>query len=299
MVKSHGVVHPSDVPIIQSNSAFAKLLMKPVRTQLPENLVHHVARELLQRAQVIKLPLQRLREISPAPLPSDELKIAYPKAQIEQWQMVEVKPAQTLWQKLNPFANAQVQSHTWDEFAPSADAQLVFAPFVLDGLYAHDVLTNLDQLSHWFAPDGVLLFAMLGAGALPELVNRDADWLAHLSHLPNIMDTGARLQALRFGLPVLDVETVRLGYSDADTLWADVLAISPSLRALDEAMQNIWREKIHIEFAQGMQETSLEIIYGQVWQPSARVQDDGVRTVSLESLTNSLKSNQTQSRGSL
>ena len=301
MVKSHGVgtsshllnpQNPYNAAIIQRIHLIAKPTMNPSRTLLPENLVHHVARELVQRADVIKLTLQRLREISPAPLPSDELKIAYPKTQIEQWQMVEVKPAQTLWQKLNPFASTRVQSHAWDEwkeFAPSGDAQLVFAPFVLDGLYAHDVLTNLDQLPQWFAPDGVLLFAMLGAGALPELVNRDAEWLAHLSHLPNIMDTGARLQALRFGLPVLDVETVRLGYSDTDTLWSDVLHISPSLRALDVVTQNIWREKIHAEFAQGLRETSLQIIYGQVWQPSARVHDDGVRTVSLESLTSSLK----------
>ena len=293
MVKSHGVVHPSDVRIIQSNPAFAKSLMKPVRTQLPENLVHHVARELLHRAQVIKLPLRNLREISPAPLPVTELKTAYPKMQVEQWQMVETKAAQNLWQKLNPFAHIQTQS--WDGFTPTADAQLVIAPFILDGLYAQDVLTNLEQLPHWFAPDGVLLFAMLGAGALPELVNRDSDWLAHLKHLPNIMDTGARLQALRFGLPVLDVETVRLGYSDADTLWTDVLGISPSLRALDEPSQNTWREKTHTEFAQGVHELSLEIIYGQVWQPRTpnTQRDDGVRTVSLESLTHSLKSHRT------
>ncbi|MBS1173923.1 MAG: hypothetical protein H6R05_54 [Burkholderiaceae bacterium] len=263
--------------------------MNPSRTRLPDTLVHHVARELLQRAQMIKLPLLRVREISPAPLPVAELKHLYPKMQIEQWRMAEAKPAQNLWQKLNPFG--QIQTHTWDAFAPTADAQLVIAPFVLDGLYAQDVLTRLDQLPQWFAPDGVLLFAMLGAGALPELVNRDTDWLAHLKHLPNIMDTGARLQALRFGLPVLDVETVRLGYSDAETLWGDVLNLSPSLRALDASEQPQWRDKIHTEFAQGLRELSLEIIFGQVWQPSAPVQDDGVRTVSLESLTNSLKSN--------
>ena len=190
----------------------------------------------------------------------------------------------------------QYKFHNALHLAPVlADAQLVIAPFILDGLYAQDVLTNLEQLPHWFAPDGVLLFAMLGAGALPELVNRDSDWLAHLKHLPNIMDTGARLQALRFGLPVLDVETVRLGYSDAETLWADVLGISPSLRALDEPSQNTWREKTHTEFAQGLHELSLEIIFGQVWQPSTPTtqRDDGVRTVSLESLTHSLKSHRT------
>lgn len=265
--------------------------MNPSRTRLPDALVHHVARELLQRAQMIKLPLQRVREISSAPLPVAELKRIYPKVRIEQWQLVESKPAPNLWQKLNPLS--QIQTHTWDAFMPSANAQLVLAPFVLDGLDAENILTRFEQLPQWFAPDGVLLFTILGAGALPELINRDPDWLAHIKHLPNIMDTGARLQALRFGLPVLDVETIRLGYSDVEILWNDVLHMSPSLRALDALEQQQWREKIHAEFVQGLRELSLEIIFGQVWQPTTPTQDSGVRTVSLESLTNSLKSNRT------
>ena len=265
--------------------------MNPSRTRLPDALVHHVARELLQRAQMIKLPLQRVREISSAPLPAVELKRIYPKARIEQWQLVEAKPAPNLWQKLNPLR--QIQTHAWDAFTPSANAQLVLAPFVLDGWDAENILTQFEQLPQWFASDGVLLFAILGAGALPELINRDPDWLAHIKHLPNIMDTGARLQALRFGLPVLDVETIRLGYSDVEILWNDVLHMSPSLRALDALEQQQWREKIHAEFVQGLRELSLEIIFGQVWQPTTPTQDSGVRTVSLESLTNSLKSNRT------
>ena len=265
--------------------------MNPSRTRLPDALVHHVARELLQRAQRIKLPLQRVREISSAPLPAVELKRIYPKARIEQWQLVEAKPAPNLWQKLNPLR--QIQTHAWDAFTPSANAQLVLAPFVLDGWDAENILTRFEQLPQWFASDGVLLFAILGAGALPELINRDPDWLAHIKHLPNIMDTGARLQALRFGLPVLDVETIRLGYSDVEILWNDVLHMSPSLRALDALEQQQWREKIHAEFVQGLRELSLEIIFGQVWQPTTPTQDSGVRTVSLESLTNSLKSNRT------
>lgn len=273
--------------------------MKPSRTLLSDNLVHHVARELVQRARVIKWPTQtsnRLREISPAPLPMAELKQAYPDMRIEQWHMVAALPHQGWWQKLNPFANDSVQSHTWQAFTAKPDAQLVLAPFVLDGLCAENVLSLFEQLPQWFAPDGVVLFAMLGAGAVPELVNRDGQWLTHFNHLPNIMDTGARLQALRFGLPVLDVETVRLQYHDVETLWNDVLNLSPSLRALDASEQQQWREKIYGEFAQGLRELSLEIIFGQVWQPSTpsqNHQDSGVRTVSLESLTSSLKSNRT------
>ncbi len=268
-------------------------LMNPPRTQLPDTLVQHAARELLQRTDVIKLTVTTLREISPAPLPSAELTAAYPKAQVSQWQLSETPAAVSTWtntvKKFNPFKRSTLESQTWTDFAPSADAQLVIAPFVLEGLYAGEVLAHLSELPQWFTADGVLMFALLGAGAAPELVNRDPEWLVQLKHLPNIMDTGARLQALNFGLPVLDVETVRLGYSDAQTLWQDVLNLSPSLQGMSAAEQSPWREKIDAAFADGMNELSLEIIYGQVWQPSARRSDDGVRTVSLESLTNSLK----------
>ena len=47
--------------------------------RIPDNLVHYAARDLLRRAEVIQSPLTRVREISPAPLPSDDLRAAYPK----------------------------------------------------------------------------------------------------------------------------------------------------------------------------------------------------------------------------
>ena len=162
---------------------------------------------------------------------------------------------------------------------------------MLDTIAAGDTLAALAQLPSWFAQDGVLLFATLGAGSLPELVNRNADWLAQVQHLPTIMAMGRRLQDLRFGLPVLDVETVRLGYDDAETLWQDVLHFCPSLPTLSDAERSHWRVQTQTAFDEGVRQLSIEIIYGQVWQPTVTAKelaDDGVRTVSLESLTASL-----------
>ena len=264
---------------------------------IPDNLVHYAARDLLRRAEVITVPLSAVREISPAPLPAEELRRAYAKAAIEQWHLSESAPPteKKSWlNKLNPFAAndtpsriapAQLNAH----LASAQPAQLVLAPFALDILSAEDVLASLAQLPSWFASDGVLLFATLGAGSLPELVNRNADWLTQVQHLPTIMAMGRRLQDLRFGLPVLDVETVRLGYDDAATLWHDVLQLSPSLQALPEAERELWRAQAQAAFDEGVRQLSLEIIYGQVWQPMIAQPDDGVRTVSLESLTASLK----------
>lgn len=264
---------------------------------IPDNLVHYAARDLLRRAEVITVPLSAVREISPAPLPAEELRRAYAKATIEQWHLSESAPPaekQSWLQKLNPFAANNTPSRIAPaqlnaQLAKAQPAQLVLAPFALDALSAEDVLASLAQLPSWFASDGVLLFATLGAGSLPELVNRNADWLTQVQHLPTIMAMGRRLQDLRFGLPVLDVETVRLGYDDAATLWHDVLQLSPSLQALPEAERELWRAQAQAAFDEGVRQLSLEIIYGQVWQPTAAQPDDGVRTVSLESLTASLK----------
>ena len=265
--------------------------------RIPDNLVHYAARDLLRRAEVIQSPLSCVREISPAPLPTDELRRAYPNAAIEQWHLSEYAPqvAKKSWlQKFNPFASNDTPSRIDPaqlnaQLLNAQPAQLVLAPFVLDTLSAADALAALAQLPSWFAPDGVLLFATLGAGSLPELVNRNADWLVQVQHLPTIMAMGRRLQDLRFGLPVLDVETVRLGYDDAETLWQDVLHLSPNLQALSDAEREPWRAQAQAAFDDGVCQLSLEIIYGQVWQPTTVQADNGVRTVSLESLTASLK----------
>lgn len=263
----------------------------------PDNLVQYVARDLLRRASIITVPITRVREISSAPLPLSELRELYPKTPLEQWQMVTHAPQSdkpSLWRKLNPFAGEGApKAVAWRELAAhcaeSAPASLVLAPLVLDRLAEGDVLNELTQLPSWFEADGVLLFATLGAGAWPELVNRDEAWLEWVRHLPTIMDMGRRLQDLRFGLPVLDIETVRLGYTDSDTLWHDVLAVSAGLRALSPEAQAPWRDRLETAFQKGLRELSLDVIYGQVWQPSVAPTDTGVRTVSLESLTASLK----------
>lgn len=267
--------------------------------RIPDNLVRYAARDLLRRAEVIQSPLTHVREISSAPLSSDDLRAAYPNATVEQWDVGDAEPIaeqKSLWQKLNPFVSnttpLRIASGQWDtQLAQAQPAQRLLAPFVLDTIAAGDTLAALAQLPSWFAQDGVLLFATLGAGSMPEMVNSNVDWLVQVQHLPTIMAMGRRLQDLRFGLPVLDVETVRLGYDDAETLWQDVLSFCPKLPTLSDVERSHWREQVQAAFDSGVRQLSLEIIYGQVWQPTAAIKDraeDAVRTVSLESLTASL-----------
>ena len=269
--------------------------------RLPDNLVQYVTRDLLRRAEIIQLVPDAVREIAPALLPQHELQAAYPDAALQQWLLTtEAKPAEkkSILQKLNPFASNQTVLYVMAEIFSAQNqqanpAKLVLASFALDVLSAGQSMEWLEHMPAWFAADGVLLFATLGAGALPELINQDEQWLTHVSHLPSIMNMGRRLQDLRFGLPVLDVETVRLGYEAPEVMWQDVLGISPSLQNLTESEQNHWRERLYQTFENGLRQLSLEVMYGQVWQPTAEPIASGVQTISLESLTASLKNRST------
>ena len=269
--------------------------------RLPDNLVQYVTRDLLRRAEIIQLAPDEVREIAPALLPQHELQAAYPDVALQQWLLTtEAKPAEkkSILQKLNPFASNQTVQHVIPETFSAQNqqanpAKLVLASFALDVLSAGQNMEWLEHMPAWFAAEGVLLFATLGAGALPELINQDEQWLTHVSHLPSIMNMGRRLQDLRFGLPVLDVETVRLGYEAPELMWQDVLGISPSLQNLTESEQNHWRERLYQTFENGLRQLSLEVMYGQVWQPTAEPIASGVQTISLESLTASLKNRST------
>lgn len=279
----------------------------PFHAKIPDTLVHYVAHELWARSDIITTPVTLVRELSPAPLPLEVYRQSY-AGDVEQWHMGgglhpqdEVDGVskavgmgwfgqiRSRWRnQSSDEARLKPLVKSWLSDEPILPAQRVLAPFLVDGWDASQMLEQLARLPAWFAQDGVLLFAMLGAGAVPELINRDSSWLAHVQHLPSIMDTGARLQALRFGLPVLDVETVQLGYSEPETMWQDLYGLSPTLHQLTLEEQAQWRTRLVQAFSEGVQILSFEVIFGQVWQPVLHKQDSGVRTVSLESLTRSL-----------
>lgn len=256
-------------------------------SSLPKDLVQSVAQNLIERSLSIKINLKLVREISSYPLPKVSFQSLGMIAPLEQWQVSDsALQSESFWQKLNPFYQKK-RSHTQNELLITGNheprADLVFAPLVLNSV--DNVLDKLSFLPHWFSSDGVLLFAILGAGGLPEIVNEQTEWLDLLGHWPNIMDAGARLQELRFGLPVLDVETVALSYADFDVLWADILIFIPVLMSMIDEKRMVWKNRLRQLFDQGLRVISLQVIYIQVWQVSAPHDNGGIHTVSLESLT--------------
>lgn len=275
---------------------------------LPIDLVHHVAHGLLERSVSIKILPTLMREISPAPLPPEAFVNEGLTAPLSQWWLNAetadaAAPSFSLFKRLKQVLSKQVERTTWAQLSSGENsgessrgtqhppAQLVFAPLVLDA--SDDVLRDFACLPQWFADEGVLLFATFAAGGLPELVNAQPEWLELLTHWPSIMDAGARLQALRFGLPVLDVESVPLAYTDVATMWADVNAFLPALRNMDADARAVWHAKLQRLFDQGQRELSVQVLYGQVWQVRAPKQLSDTHTVSLESLTAQLEQRRT------
>ncbi|AXF84628.1 hypothetical protein DTO96_100338 [Ephemeroptericola cinctiostellae] len=272
---------------------------KPPSAQpsIPAALVHYVARGLIERSVSIKILPTLIREISPAPLPAEAFVSEGLNAPLSQWQLSDHPEAPSLLSRLKKTLNvgSQVSNITWAQLISNEPhqpaAQLVFAPLTLEA--SVDVLSDFEHFPKWFADDGVLLFANLAAGGLPELVNAQPEWLELLTHWPNIMDAGARLQALRFGLPVLDVESVPLAYADCATMWQDINALLPQLRTMDAHARGIWHGKLQQLFDQGLRELSVQVLYGQVWQVRAPKQLSDTHTVSLESLTSQLEQRRT------
>ena len=269
--------------------------------RIPAALVHYIARGLIERSVSIKILPTLIREISPEPLPPEAFVSEGLNAPLSQWQLNSRNEAPSLLShlksRLKKTLNVGQHVHpiTWAQLTSSDPhqpvAQLVFAPLAFEA--SADVLNDFECFPKWFADDGVLLFATLAAGGLPELVNAQPEWLDLLTHWPNIMDAGARLQALRFGLPVLDVESVPLAYVDCATMWHDINALLPPLQTMDAHARDTWREKLQQLFDQGLRELSVQVLYGQVWQVRAPKQLSDTHTVSLESLTSQLEQRRT------
>lgn len=259
--------------------------------------MHHVAHDLVQRSQDIKVDHHHVCEISPAPLPYTELKTVFAQSELRQIRWVsehlqlksqpEKQGLLSRWARKIRGESPVIDMAITQAADLEVKAGLVLAPFALDGL--GDVLAHMGHLPDWFAVDGVLLFATLANGSLPELVNAYPECLDLLSHWRNIMDVGVHLQKLNFGLPVLDVETITLQYDSAQQMWSDLLGLIPMLREMSSSQQQVWQGKVIALFERGVQRLSLEVLYGQVWQPVHK-EAQTEHTVSLESLTQQLQS---------
>ena len=142
----------------------------------------------------------------------------------------------------------------------------VLAPFVLDTIAAGDMLCGIGTAAELVCTGRRAAVRHAGAGSLPELVNRNADWLAQVQHLPTIMAMGT-LAGFAFWLAPCLMLKPCVWADDAETLWQDVAALCPSLPTLSDAERSHWRVQTQTALMRACV-SSIEIVYGQVWQPT-------------------------------
>lgn len=180
-----------------------------------------------------------------------------------------------------------VQSMTPDADMPDwtkldTDYDLVVSLY--DLAVANDVPQFLSNMRDRLTPDGLFIAAFVGGTSLTELrhawLSADAQHLGgaalRVAPMIELRDAGALLQAAKFGLPVIDVETHTIRYADPIKLMREVknlgganpLKQKPksmlSARHLSSAAQS-YIDQFSDE--EGRVRATLEIIWLSGWKP--------------------------------
>lgn len=165
---------------------------------------------------------------------------------------------------------------------PSRDYQLIVS--ALDLQAVNDVPGYLEALRHHLAPDGLMIAAAIGGRSLTEL--RDA-WLAadvemsggavpRVAPMIDVRDAGNLLQRAGLGLPVTDVDTNEVLFSDPLALMNDLRNLGatnplaqrdPRLTTRGRLMRaaQIYAEKFSAP--DGRARATLEILWLSGWAP--------------------------------
>ncbi|WP_404862936.1 methyltransferase domain-containing protein [Georhizobium sp. MAB10] len=184
-------------------------------------------------------------------------------------------------------------------------ADLIVSPLSLH--LTQDTPGVLIQINRALKPDGLFLGAMPGAGTLGEL--REA-LIAAESELsggaaprvipfPDIRDAGALMQRAGFALPVTDVDTLTVRYSDLFGLMRDLRAMGmanplsgrsrrPASRALFLRAAELYAERF--SDPDGRIRATFRIIHMSGWRPHESQQKPARRGSATVSLADILKS---------
>lgn len=234
-------------------------------------LHEEVAQRMLQRLDLIKLqPQQWLHwqaEQGGLQAHADLLR-RYPQAQA--WRMPET-----------------VQPHGQQPQPGSID--LLWANMVLDK--APDPHATLAQWRRLLAPDGFVMFSVLGPASLQELraLYRQKDWDAPCHSFVDLHDWGDAVQQAGFADVVMDTERITLSFATPQRLLQELrelgrnlsLARSPQTRS--KGWLHAWHEAVQQALAQpdGQLHLNFEILYGHAMQGAQGRDEAGDITVDL------------------
>ncbi len=251
------------------------------------------ARRMAERLAVVKLQPQAVLDWGLQPRHDRALlAAAYPPARI-----TAVDPdggaapaAATPWWR-GLLARAGVPAPIGPGAVPEGQAQLLWSSMLL-----HTLPDPQAQLVAWqraLAVDGFLMFCTLGPGTLQSLsgLYADAGWPAPLAPLVDMHDLGEMLVQAGFADPVMDQETLRLTWRDAEAALAELRALG--LNAAPGRTAGLrtprWRQRLlqHLEARRGPDGRvvlEFELVYGHAFKPLPRARLGAETTVSLDTL---------------
>lgn len=149
--------------------------------------------------------------------------------------------------------------------------------FIFSNMMLHWLNNNrssFDELARVLSPEGLLLLTMAGPDTLGELREawRRVDPYPHVHDFTDMHDVGDALMASRFSDPVVDMEKIKLTYTDIFQLMRDLKLlgarnIHPQRRRGLTGKQLI--KQLEAEYEpyreQGKLPLTYEIIYGLAW----------------------------------
>jgi SAM-dependent methyltransferase len=150
--------------------------------------------------------------------------------------------------------------------------------------WVNDLPGTLAQVRYALKPDGLFLGAIFGAGTLAELqtslleaeIAVSGGASGRVSPFPDLRDAAGLLQRAGFALPVADLESLTVTYSDMQGLLADLRAMGetnllrrrlkrPTRRAVLTEAAAIYRRKFALK--DGRIPASFRLIFLTGWSP--------------------------------
>jgi malonyl-CoA O-methyltransferase len=170
-------------------------------------------------------------------------------------------------------------------------AQLIWANMMLHGVW--DPTAVLDRWHRALAVDGFVMFSCLGPDTLRELRDLYArlGWPPAMAEFIDMHDLGDMLVHAGFADPVMDQETLRLSWPDAEALLAELRGLggnaSPSRFAGLRTPR--WRQRLVDELnalrgPDGRLHMRFEVAYGHAFKAPPRPARSSETTVSLEQM---------------
>jgi malonyl-CoA O-methyltransferase len=174
---------------------------------------------------------------------------------------------------------------------PDGQAQLLWSSMLLHTLPDPQALFAAWQRA--LAVDGFLMFCTLGPGTLQSLaaLYAEAGWPAPMAPLVDMHDLGDMLVQAGFADPVMDQETLRLTWRDAEAALAELRTLglnaapgrAPGLRTPG------WRRRLLQRLASrrgadGRVVLEFEIVYGHAFKPVPRARLAAETTLPLDDL---------------